>query len=111
MALLVGALIVVATSAAVYVRLQSEQDARQAAGADATFAAQKAAKQLQAAFDEIQALSTPIASDPAIGQLFADPTKCGLGYAPIGQLHADGICARDHVLIGDDDALRVDDDA
>ena len=34
-----------------------------------------------------------------------------LGDAPVGQLHPDGIGARDHVLIGDDGALRIDDHA
>jgi PAS domain S-box-containing protein len=83
MALFVLALVVVAGSAAFYVRVQSEQDAKQAASADASFAAQKAAKQLTAGFEAIQALSLPVVADPALLQAFADPTKCGLGYYPI----------------------------
>jgi PAS domain S-box-containing protein len=83
MALAVLALVLVAVSAALYVRVQAEQDARQAASADANFAAQKAAKQLNAGFDEINALSSPLAADPSVAQLFVDPTKCGVGYAPI----------------------------
>ncbi len=34
-----------------------------------------------------------------------------LGDAAIGQLHPDGIRARNHMLIGDDGALRIHDDA
>jgi PAS domain S-box-containing protein len=83
MALFVLALVVVAGSAAFYVRVQAEQDAKQAASADASFAAQKAAKQLTAGFEAIQALSLPVVADPALLQAFADPTKCGLGYYPI----------------------------
>jgi PAS domain S-box-containing protein len=83
MSLFVVALIVVAASAFFYVRAQSEQDARQAASADANFAAQKAAKQLKAGFDQIQALSGPLGRYPNLAQLYVDPSKCSLGYAPI----------------------------
>jgi PAS domain S-box-containing protein len=83
MALVLVALVLVAVSAAMYVRVQAEQDARQAASADASFAAQKAARQLTGGFDEIKALSAPLAANPSIGLLYADPTKCTLSYAPI----------------------------
>jgi PAS domain S-box-containing protein len=84
MALFVAALLVVAGAAAVYVRVQSEQDATQAASADANFAANKAASQIKDALDHIEALSAPLAASPAMDQIFADPSKCGIGFAPVG---------------------------
>ncbi len=84
MALFVVALMGVAGSAALYVRVQSEQDARQAAGADANFAAQRAARQLTAGFDTIKSVSSPLAADPGTAQVYADPTECNIGYTPIG---------------------------
>jgi PAS domain S-box-containing protein len=77
------ALIAVAVVAALAVRGMAERDARQSAEADASFAAQRAANQLKAAFDEIRTLSVPLAADPGLAQVFTDPTKCGIGYAPI----------------------------
>ena len=78
------ALLSVAVVAALAVRSLAEQDARQSAARDASFAAQRAASQLKSGFDQISAVSIPLARDPSIGQLFADPTKCNLGYAPLG---------------------------
>jgi PAS domain S-box-containing protein len=84
MLLFVVVLIVVASTAAVFVRLQAEADARQAASVDATFAAQKAATQLKSGFDYIQSASLAVTANPDLPKLFADPSKCLLGYAPIG---------------------------
>ena len=84
MSLVIVALVLVAGSAAFYVRMQAEQDARQAASADANFAAQKAAKQIKASFDQFGAVTSPLAKDPSLELLYADPTKCTLGYAPVG---------------------------
>jgi PAS domain S-box-containing protein len=84
MALYMVVLLAVAAAAAFAVRSIAEQDARQSAAADANFAAQRAASQLKSGFDQIQAVSSPLAGDASIGQLFADPTKCTLGYAPLG---------------------------
>lgn len=83
MAFFMVVLVAVAATAAIAVRIQTDQVARQSAVADASFAAQKAVKQLKAGFDQIQALSIPLAADPSVAQLFADPTKCGIGYAPV----------------------------
>jgi PAS domain S-box-containing protein len=83
MALFMGVLLAVAVVAGFAVRLMAEGDARQSASADASYAAQRAANQLKAGFDAISALSTPLAADPGVAQLFADPSKCGIGYAPV----------------------------
>jgi hypothetical protein len=45
--------------------------------------------------------------DIGIGVLAGD---AGIGHAPIRELYADGVGAVDHVLIGDDGTLRIDDD-
>ena len=84
MTLFMVVLLGVATGAAFAVRSMAEQDARRSAQGDANFAAQRAAAQLKSGFDQIEAVSSPLASDPSIGQLFADPSKCNLGYAPLG---------------------------
>ncbi|MDQ6877433.1 MAG: ATP-binding protein [Candidatus Dormibacteraeota bacterium] len=84
MALFMAVLIAVAFAAALAVKSIAEHDARQSASADSTFAGQRATKQLNAAFDQIRALSSPLVKDPSIAQLYADPTKCTLGFAPIG---------------------------
>ena len=84
MALFVGVLLVVAAIAAIAVRTMAEQDARQSASEDVSFAAQRAAKQLKSGFDVITAVSAPIASAPTTALVFANPSSCSLGYAPIG---------------------------
>ncbi|HEY1161833.1 MAG TPA: ATP-binding protein [Candidatus Dormibacteraeota bacterium] len=84
MALFMVVLLAVAAVAAFSVRTMSEQDARQAAVADASFAADRASAELKSGFDQIAAVSGPLANDPSIAQLFADPAKCSLGYAPLG---------------------------
>jgi PAS domain S-box-containing protein len=83
MALFMGVLLAVAVVAGFAVRLMAEEDARQSASADASYAAQRAATQLKAGFDAISALSIPLAADPGVSQLFEDPSKCGIGYAPV----------------------------
>ncbi len=84
MALFMVVLLAVAAVAAFSVRYMSEQDARQAARADASFAAEKAAAQLKSGFDQINDMSIPLSKEPRIVQLFADPAQCRLGYAPLG---------------------------
>jgi PAS domain S-box-containing protein len=84
MSLFMVVLLAVAAMAAFSVRYMSGQDARAAALADTNFAAAKGAAQLKSGFDQITELSIPLSQDPSIGQLFADPTKCKLGYAPLG---------------------------
>src|SRR6266852_73642 len=84
MALFMAALLGVAALAAFGVRSMAEIDARQSASADASFASQRAAQQLKAGFDQIALVSGPLASDPSMAIVFADPSKCHFGYAPIG---------------------------
>jgi PAS domain S-box-containing protein len=84
MALFMVVLLAVAAVAAFSVRYMSEQDAGRAALADTNFAAEKAAALLKSGFDQINDLSIPLSQDPGIDRLFADPTKCNLGYAPSG---------------------------
>jgi PAS domain S-box-containing protein len=76
--------IVVGAAAGAFVYVQSQSAARQAALADANFAAQRAAAQLQQTFDVLQGASAPTANNPAVGQIFANGSKCTLTYAPIG---------------------------
>ena len=84
MALFMVVLLAVAAVAAFSARYMSEQDARRSALADTNFAAEKAAALLRSGFDQINDVSIPLSQDPGIGRLFADPTKCTLGYAPLG---------------------------
>ena len=84
MSLFMVVLLAIAAVAAMSVRYMSEQDARQATLADANFAAEKAAVQLKSGFDQISDLTIPLIKDPSVGLLFAEPTKCSLGYAPLG---------------------------
>ncbi|MEO8744642.1 MAG: ATP-binding protein [Candidatus Dormiibacterota bacterium] len=84
MGLAVFALVAVTACAALFVRIQSEQDATQAASNDATFAAQKAGGNIQSGLDTIQAVTAPIAADPGTAAVFADPSTCKIGYAPVG---------------------------
>src|ERR1700674_274794 len=75
--------VLVAVAAGALVHVQSEADARQAAVADANFAANRAAGQIAIGFDTLRTLSAPIAISPSIGQIFSNPAACNLGYAPI----------------------------
>jgi len=84
MALFMVVLLAVAAVAAFSARYMSEQVARRSALADTNFAAEKAAALLRSGFDQINDVSIPLSQDPGIGRLFADPTKCTLGYAPLG---------------------------
>ncbi len=75
--------IVVAVGAGTFVHFQSEADAKQAAVADANFAANRAAKQIALGFETFRAVSAPTAASPSVGQIFANPTACNLSYAPL----------------------------
>ncbi len=72
-----------AVAAGAFVHLQSEADAKQAAVADANFAATRAARQIQLGFETFRAVTAPTASSPTIAQVFTNPTLCNLSYAPI----------------------------
>jgi len=75
--------VLVGAAAAGFVHLRSDADARQSAVTDANFAAQRAAKQIKFGFDTFESITAPIAKSPTLAQVFADPTQCGIGYAPI----------------------------
>ncbi len=75
--------VVVAVGAGGFVHIQSAADAKQAAVADANFAANRAARQIALGFETFRAISAPTAASPTIGQIFANPAACNLSYAPI----------------------------
>src|ERR1700704_5568149 len=77
-------ILMVAGAGSAFVHFQLEADAAQAAQADATFAANRAAHQLQQSFEAIQGASAPTASSLAAGPTFTDASKCTLTYAPVG---------------------------
>jgi PAS domain S-box-containing protein len=75
--------VLVGAAAAGFVHARSDADARQAALMDANFAAERAAKQIKFGFDTYESVTAPLAKNPSWTQVFADPTKCGISYAPI----------------------------
>jgi PAS domain S-box-containing protein len=82
--LLVGLFVAAATSAALYVHVQTERDSRRAAEADARFAADVAAGELG---DQIRVLETTVAQlagNPQIGQAFGGRDACPLTFAGSG---------------------------
>jgi PAS domain S-box-containing protein len=82
----VAAVVILAGAAAgAFVHLRSDADAKQAALADANFAAGKAAAQISSGLDIIKLKSTqPVANTPTPAQDFTNPSGCHLGFAPIG---------------------------
>src|SRR5258708_15692738 len=82
----VAVLVILAGAAAgVFVHVRSDADAKQAALADANFAAGKAAAQISAGLDVIKLKSTqPVANTPTPAQDFTNPSGCRLGSSPIG---------------------------
>src|SRR5919108_1418256 len=81
-----GVLVVLAGAAAgIFTYVQSTSDARQSATADASYAAQKAAAQIESGLQVIAATNKATVADPAgLVAIFDDPSKCRLGDAPIG---------------------------
>jgi PAS domain S-box-containing protein len=75
--------ILVAAAAGGLVHIQTEANAKDAAVADANFAANRAAKQIATGFETFRAVSAPTAASPSIGQIFSNPGACSLSYAPI----------------------------
>jgi PAS domain S-box-containing protein len=75
--------LLVGVAAGAFVHLRSEADARKNAVTDATFAAERAAKQIKLGFDFYESVTAPIATSASIAKVFAEPSGCGLGYAPI----------------------------
>ncbi|HEV2036384.1 MAG TPA: ATP-binding protein [Candidatus Dormibacteraeota bacterium] len=81
MAMFVVALIVVAGSAALYVRVQSEQDARQVAQDGANVGAQVAAKHMTDTIALLQATTANLAANPGMPRLLAAPAVvCSLTF-------------------------------
>src|SRR5258708_324171 len=75
--------LLVGVAARAFVPLRSPGGAKMSAVTDANFAAARAAKQIKFGFDTYEAVTAPVASSPSTAQVFAEPTGCGLGYAPI----------------------------
>src|SRR5258708_17201070 len=82
----VALLVLLAGAAAgAFVHVRSDADAKQAALADANFAAGKAAAQISAGLDVIKLKSTqPVANTPTPAEDFTNPSGCRLGSSPIG---------------------------
>jgi PAS domain S-box-containing protein len=78
--------VLVGAAAGAFVHLRSDEDARQAAEADANFAARKAAAQINSGLDIIKVASTQstVANAPSLAQVFSNPSLCRLGNAPVG---------------------------
>src|SRR5258708_15101069 len=89
----VAVLVILAGAAAgAFVHVRSDADAKQAALADANFAAGKAAAQISAGLDVIKLKSTqPVANTPTPAQDFTNPSGCRLGSSPIGAFDTGGI--------------------
>ena len=77
------AVVLVGAGAGAFVYVQAGTDAEESATADAGFAAHKAADQLNSSLKFISGALGPIASAPSTPALFASPSKCVLGYAPL----------------------------
>lgn len=84
MAVFVGGLVVVAIFAALIVRLQAENDARQSSSTDVASAAQHVATQLQASLDIFDAATQAVRTGAIASRLQANPASCQLGFTPIG---------------------------
>jgi PAS domain S-box-containing protein len=76
--------VVVGAAAGTYVSVQSNNDAQQSAVADASFAASKSAKLVDSGVDLINTSSLALTGNPATAAIFANPSKCTLGYVPLG---------------------------
>jgi two-component system, cell cycle sensor histidine kinase and response regulator CckA len=74
----------VAGAGALYVRAQSDRDARRSAQADARFAARTAAKQLDAYLVAIRTSVSGLAANPLITQSFSHPKGCTLSFSGLG---------------------------
>lgn len=82
MLLFVAVLVVVGSCAALFVRIQSEQDARQAAEGDATYEAQVAANSLDSNIILLQKTTAGLATNPGVAQLVKAPkTGCTLTFS------------------------------
>jgi PAS domain S-box-containing protein len=94
---LIGLFVLAAASTALYVDAQTERDGRNAAQADARFAAQTAAKQLGTQLEVTQATVQQLASNPQIAQVFSQSEPCSLTFG--------GVSGPDHSHL---DIVRAD---
>jgi len=86
-ALFMAVLLAVAGLAAFSVRLMSEQDARQAAIADANFAARAASTQIANDLVVLQQTTAKLATNPQIAAVLATPAgSCTLSFSAAGHL-------------------------
>ena len=72
--------VVAAGAAVVYGRVQSGADAREAAQADARFAARLAAREIGDGIEVLQQTVAGAAANPGIAKAFARPEDCGLSF-------------------------------
>ncbi|GAC1672566.1 MAG: hypothetical protein PVS3B2_14480 [Candidatus Dormibacteraceae bacterium] len=77
-------LLLVGVAAGTFVHFRSMQEAKEGALADANFAAQRTAREIQRGFDTFQELTTPLAGSPAVEGFLTDPSGCSLSYGPVG---------------------------
>lgn len=80
------ALLVVIAGAGAGLEVKSYTASRERASAlsEATFAAQKASKQISGGISYWQNAVHPLVSDPSVAQIYSNPSVCKLGYGPIG---------------------------
>jgi hypothetical protein len=76
--------VVVAGAGALYVKSQSSRDARRSAQADASFAARKAAKQLDTYFAAIHGSVAGLVANPLIANSLSHPKGCTLSFSGVG---------------------------
>src|SRR3954452_8555419 len=76
--------VVVAGAGALYVKSQSNRDARRSAQADARFAARKAAKQLDTYFAAIHGSVAGLVANPLIANSLTHPKGCTLSFSGVG---------------------------
>jgi signal transduction histidine kinase len=72
--------VLAAGAAVVYGRIQSGHDAREAAQADARFAARLAAREIGDGIEVLQSTVAGAAQNPGIAKAFARPEDCGLSF-------------------------------
>jgi PAS domain S-box-containing protein len=80
-ALFALALVAVAAAAALYVRVQSEEDAKQSARDSAAFAARVAALSMASTVDLFQRTTTGLATNPTIARVLVTPGACALTFS------------------------------
>jgi two-component system cell cycle sensor histidine kinase/response regulator CckA len=78
-------IVVVAAGAGAFLYAESAADAQRSAIADASFAAGKAAAQLDTSVKFVQSSMAPLATAPSTATILSNPAAaCSLGFAPVG---------------------------